>query len=773
MKLHQEFAHGGFSPCGESFVIRTPETPRPWTNHLWNENFLSVFSQNGQGYSMKQDDRGRRTRMAKARMLYLIDQGCVHSIHGLPVDTEYDEFRCEHHMGYSRIVSRMKGLEFTWTCFVPQGASHETWIVGIENTGREVRDFSIVAGLDSAIGERQDITSTSGCWEEPLEALICSNVIRHGAWYHHATEGVREKGFFTASRRPDGYDCRRSALFGPYGSPENPRRLKQNPQLENCPAEFEHILLSMQFRFHLEPGEKESFCLAAGVWDDPEDLRLVRDGLGVDQAEAALEEVRISVGKANGGARIRTPEPAFDLFVNNWLKHQVQFNSAWARIYYNGFRDLCQDNGNLAFINPGQGKSRLAETLKRQYSSGYAPRGWCEDELIEQDYADSPVWIINAVHNLVMEEGHTGFLNQSVPFREGGEGSVYEHCRRAMDYLWEDRGEHGLSLIHGGDWNDMLNGAGNEGRGESVWLSLALLHALPLFADLASQMNRTVEYRKALERRDVLSGSIDLFGWDGEWYRRGFSDSGRPLGSVSEKEGRLYLNSQAWAVMAGVGKDGRARSALERAESLLGTRYGLATLTPPYRDFDPEIGYISLVRPGTNTNGGIYIHSNAFKVLADCLLKRGDAAWESLARILPFADNRIPVSGPPYSLPNSYLGPESGYRFGDYGGPWITGTAGWIHTVVMNYIFGIRPVRDGLLVDPCFPSGWREAEIRRPFRGADYRITFALDGGQSDGGEASWKISVNGRPHEGRILPCRAGETYDVLVEQTKGPAAG
>lgn len=759
MKLHRVFHEGEFSIENKAFVINTPETPRPWTNHLWNQKYLSVFSQNGQGFSLYQDEKGKRIKLAKARMLYLLEESSLKGINGLPVEAPVKDYLCEHHPGYSVISHCIDKLKFLWTCFVPPGESCEIWHIKVTNQDIYERSFNIISALDTAIGERQDITSTSGEWNPDLNALTGSNVIRHGAWFHHATEGEKEKGFFCSSKKPAAYDCRRSAVYGSYGDPGNPGALKKTMKLGNSPAEFENLLFSIDTAVSLHPGDSETFVYINGVWDTTQDIvRIQEKYLSPSRAEKALADVKTETARVNGGATVKTPEQAFDLFINNWLKQQTRFNAAWARIYYNGFRDLCQDNGNMAFINCESGEKQLIETLKRQYSSGYAPRGWCEDELIEQDYADSPVWIINAVHNLVMERGRQEFLLKNVSFCDGEANTVYEHARRALNYLWNDRGPHGLSLIHGGDWNDMLNGAGVEGKGESLWLTMALLHALPLMGELARIMNDTATESNTAARRKTLLQLVETHGWDGDWYRRGFTDSGRPIGSAREREGQCFLNTQAWAIIAGAGKAGRALHALETAEKLLDTDQGMATLSTPYRNFDAELGYISTVRPGTNTNGGIYIHSNAFKVLGDCLLKRSDAAWDSLSKILPFSEARIPVTGPPYSLPNSYMGPESGHRFGDYGGAWITGTAGWVHTIVMNYIFGIRPVWEGLLVEPCLPSHWKKASMSRRFREAEYNITYR----QNSSSIEEWKILVDGELYEEKILPNEKGRTYQV-----------
>ena len=761
MKLHTHFPYGEFAPDDAAFIIHSPEPPKPWTNHCWNQHFLAIVGQDGQGSSMKQDEQGRRFRLLVSRLIHMVDESGVHSIHGLPVGDAPLHFRCIHKPGSTQIITTVRGLTFSWMIFVPPGESCEIWQLNITNPSiQQKREFSIIASGDTALGERQDITSLWASYNPKQEMLKASNVIRHGSWYHHATEGKTEEAFLLSSWPIEQYDCRRQAIYGCYGNARNPQGLLNTEGLTNTPAEFEYVMLSAEHRLQLPPGERITMAWALGNYEDEEQVKRIRALLTKDHGQEALEQTEKSNLELASAISVKSPEKAFNAYMGPWLAHQLRFNATWARIYYNGFRDLCQDNGNLAFLHVQQAMHSMKEVLSHQYANGHAPRAWAEGSLIEQDYADSAVWMIEAVHNIVMEEGREDFLHQFVPFVDSGSGTVLEHCRRAMNHLWNDRGSHGLCCIHGGDWNDMLNGVGTQGRGESVWLSMAFARALRFYTHLLQITHAPeLEQEQAETWRQTMLQALESYGWDGRWYCRAFTDSGRPLGSAKEREGRCFLNSQAWAVLCGLENTTRLQEAMDEAEKRLSTPYGYATVAPPYRNYDSQIGYISAVRPGTNTNGGIYVHSNAFKALADCLLQRNDAAWATIEQILPFSEVRLPVQGPPYSIPNSYFAPSSSHRKGDYGGAWITGTAGWLHTVIVNHIFGLQPTMAGLEIHPHLPSHWKTASIRRPFRGAVYSISY-----QREKQRTTLAVLVDGRPCEGILLPWEKGQEFAVTV---------
>ena len=88
-----------------------------------------------------------------------------------------------------------------------------------------------------------------------------------------------------------------------------------------------------------------------------------------------------------------------------------------------------------------------------------------------------------------------------MPFYDEGSATVLGHIERALDFLENNKGVHKLILIKFGDWNDSLTAIGKEGRGESVWLSMAYAEALLQMTDLFDFLKdgRSKSYRSRYE----------------------------------------------------------------------------------------------------------------------------------------------------------------------------------------------------------------------------------------------------------------------------------
>jgi cellobiose phosphorylase len=280
---------------------------------------------------------------------------------------------------------------------------------------------------------------------------------------------------------------------------------------------------------------------------------------------------------------------------------------------------------------------------------------------------------------------------------------------------------------------------------------MAWLYANQQFIKLARLAGKTEHVAIAEQRDAAMRQVIEQHGWDGDYYLRAYDDDGRPLGSHSNKQGTLFLNTQTWAVLAGLSN---GRSALELAESRLQTDLGIRSVEHAYSNYDPRIGLMSRKTPGIQENGGVYLHASAFKLVADCLLGRRAAVERGLEQMLPFGRD-----GEPYVFSNCYFTIENSYRYGTTGQSWGTGTAGWFYVALLNHVFGLQPEMAGLRLNPCLPPSWKNCSVKRPFRGALYDITY-----EQRGGNHIAQINVNGQEWTGAVLPFEKGKHYQVTV---------
>jgi len=734
-------------------------------NYLWNGQYLGLISQVGGGRAMAQDAQGRRTKHLSGRMVYLLDgeTGRFWTANALPAHLPHERYRCVHGMGQTTIELRHEGVESAWTVFVPREGPCEIWRLVLRNVSARPRRLRIVCSCETPIGGWYK-GAVSGWFEEALAAVLVSNVVRFGGNYEHRTTGRREQAFLTLDAAPGGFDASHAAFVGHYDTELAPRALRAGG-CTGTPGEFEQPILALQADVDLPPGDQRALHALAGVWDSPADVadlrrRFFSPGGAV---EAELAAVTDDARRAIDTVRIASPDAELTKFYNGFLKHQVRLNVTWARAYYNGYRDLCQDVTNYAAVEFDRAWAKLAETLSYQYASGFAPRGWIEDDIIDQEYADSPVWIVPAVHAMLMESGDLSLLQRQVAFCDGPAASVYEHARLSVEYLWGDRGRHGLSKVHRGDWNDMLNMMGHEGRGESVWLSMALLRALRQWAEIAAIAGRNRDAATASRRARLLDEAVNRLAWDarGGFYHRGYTDAGLAVGTAASDEG-MFLNPQCWAVLSGAARGRRAAAVMRKVDELLETPFGSSTIERGFRGFREDIGFLSVIRPGENVNAGVYNHANLFKIAADCLLKRSDAAWRTLDKLLPFR----PAAGrncEPFVMPNGYVGPLARARVGEAPFGWVTGSAGWLATVLLEYVFGLKPAWEALRIDPCLPPHWTNCSVTRPFRGAVYEVTFEQPAGAAPAARAA-SITADGRAIKGALLPHEKGRRYDVRV---------
>jgi cellobiose phosphorylase len=747
-----------FDVVAGEYVIGRPDTPREWYNYLWNADFVACFSQTGQGESLMQDRMGRRIAAVSSRMLYLrdTDSGEFTILNGLPVDAPHGRYRCRHGMGYSVIEQTALGVASSWRCFVPVSEPCEFWTCTLRNTGATTRHFT----LFGYCGTTYDGTFRPQIYYQPFggfdarrQAVILTNP------RHRFGQSESTLLFMTVDAKPAGYGTTLRGFVG-YGTEQRPDAVLRG-RCRNDEAVMEKCCLALVVPLRLSPGAERTVHFAVGAGTDRRQIDRVRRLFRTDSAEREIVKVRAGVLAQVGRLRIQTPDARLNAFFDPWLKRQVSLGIQWARVRHNGFRDQIQDIWGMTVINPVEARRQLARVLSYQYSSGYAPRTWVDGKIMDRNFSDNHVWIAFAAHQLVMESGDPALLDESIPFNDGSTATLYDHVKRAVGYYWKDRGLHGLLRIRSGDWNDCLDAVGPQGRGVSVWLSMAWVLASEQFAQLAELAGKPRDAAIARQRAKTMKRLINRVAWDGAWYVRAFDDQGQVLGSRKNKRGSLYLLTQAWAVIAGVGERGRGLAAMKAVDRLLESKLGTLKLLRPYDRWDPAIGYSTIKRPFVHENGGVYLHASCFKLMADCMMGRSDKVSQALGTMLPFDQSVWPKNGEPYVFSNSYFADRDSYRYGMSGQSWGTGTAAWFVVVMVQHIFGLHPTVDGLQVRPCLPPEWRRCSIRRPFRSAAYDVAFR----QTGKGGCVKSILVDGLPIQGHVLPWRKGAHYCVEVE--------
>lgn len=721
-----------FEKEGREYVLEDYRTPRPLLNYSWNKEFLSAFNHVATGHGLYCDKttitatyidpRGRVKLISEGnRYFYLRDaeNGVLWNVAGYPTNTPLDSYRCTMGLGYAVYEGERDGIASRTQVFVDLEDPCEIWTVTLKNKSsrsRRIQLFPLVEWSLEGYVPKSDYFSYLSTEADPAESIVYAR--------NTASERLHDRynGFLAASKPYVSFDTSLQAVLGTYGSFARPEALL-NGHCTNTLGSCERLAGAMELAFDLIPGGEETVTLLIGSFEEKEDAldmcrRLFADG-AVDSAFSKLMEEKEQRTQA---VRIETPDERINNLLNTWTKQQVVLCAQVGRGATRGYRDALQDAWGYASFDKDASREKIEEALMHQYADGHAPRAWLP--LDERHYSDSGVWIPMAVNGYIKESGDIGFLGKEIPFLDGSLGTVWEHGRRAMEFLYQDRGSHGLPLSHWGDWNDSLTGMGQGGRGETAWTAIAMYYALSELQELGRYAGKPEEELTRLhEMAEEIRTVVNDVAWDGAWYLEGFDDEGRPVGSHTEEEGRIYLNPQTWAAISGIAPPERLEKAIRQVDEQLESPYGSLTLYPAYTKPQLSIGRLTEFVPGIWENGCPYCHGSAFKIVADCRLGRGNAAYATLKKIMPDApDNPMEHSGcEPYAFTNMYLGPENP-RPGFAMFSWISGTAGWVFRAVTQDILGFHPEYEGFHLNPCLPSEWDGCRFERQFRGNRYRI---------------------------------------------------
>lgn len=778
-----EYQYGHFNANGDEFIVTRPDTPRAFDNFLWNEAAFSNTQQTGVGYFDYQvngqeavqlltgvgricdfDVFGREHLMS--RLIYIRDNdtGEFWTVNWEPVKRDYQSFECVHGLGYTIIRSQVNDIAATFRLFIPPGRDPvELWSVQLTNVSDRQRHLSVFVynqfqfkfkwGFDSY----GDMIYRTVSFNKELNAVIAT---KHPSRrpHDHLT------GFVAADRPIVAFDGSRDAFVGVYSTLGQPEAVTRG-RCSNTPGSAEATIAALQFDLHLPANSAQTIELILGASDGEAGAQQLKEKYLGHQAQY-FSQLKEDTARQLAVHTVRTPDEHLNRMLNYWVKRATLYGAAWCRWGYNGYRDIVQHGLGVSALDPLRTKAILLEALRYQYNSGLALRGW--NPIDEKPYSDSALWLVFTLIAYLKETGDTALLEQEVPFYDGGSATVYQHIETALDFLENNKGAHDLLLIKFGDWNDSLTGVGKEGRGESVWLSLAYAEAMQQMTGLAAHLGDATRQAQCTQRRENILRAINQNAWDGNWYTRCFDDSGRPIGAHDNKYARIFMEPQCWALITGAADETRTQTLLAACDELLGTPVGYQLLAPPFREIDDNIGRISSMEPGIAENGTVYAHLNIWMILG--LLRSGQAeqAYALFQKITPgyvSGTEDLKQKCPPYMYANCYFGPDHRNNAYQMEFTWITGSVAWFNTVLLQEMLGVKPDYAGLRLEPCLPATWETVEVERTFRNAQYHIRLQNPHHLSKG---HLQITVDGQPCDGPTLPdFQDGQMHQIEVQLT------
>lgn len=807
--------YGYFDDARKEYVINTVATPYPWINYLGTQDFFSLISNTGGGYSFYKDAKLRRiTRfrynnipldLGGGRYYYIYDDKDVWSPGYAPVKKELDRYECRHGMGYTKITGERNHIETEITFFVPIDFNGEVHKVTVKNTGDSDKNITLFSFAEWCLWNAQDDQTNFQRNFNTGEVEIEGSAIYHKTEYK---ERRNHYAFFSVNAPVTGFDSDRESFLGTYNGFHNPDAVLEGKS-RNSVADGWSPIASHSLDLSLKPGETRELVFILGYVENPlEEKWEAKNVINKTKAHQMMEEFS-TAEKADKALKRLTDywddllsrytlvskEDKLNRMVNIWNQYQcmVTFNLSRSASYFEsgigrgmGFRDSNQDLLGFLHQIPDRARERIIDLASTQLEDGgayhqYQPLTKRGNDEIGGNFNDDPLWLILAVVAYVKETGDYSILEVSTPYDndESKAASLADHLKRSFDHVINNLGPHGLPLIGRADWNDCLNlncfstepgepfqtTTSKDGRvAESVMIAGMFVYIGKEYAALMKKLGNPEESERAEKEVGKMEKAVMEYGFDGEWFLRAYDDFGRKVGSEECEEGKIFIESQGLCIMGGLGlSDGKAIQALDAVEERLGTKYGLVLNNPAFTKYYVEYGEISTYPAGYKENAGIFCHNNAWIMCAEAVCGRGDKAFDYYTRIAPaYTEEYSEIHRmEPYVYSQMVAGKDA-KRFGEAKNSWLTGTASWNFVAITQYILGIKPDYDGILVDPAIPADWDGYQVTRKFRGDTYKIAVNNPEHVSKGVK---KLLVDGKEIDSAVIPYAGdGKVHEVTV---------
>ena len=819
--MNKTFGH--FDDAQREYVITDPKTPWPWINYLGNEDFFSLISNTAGGYSFYKDAKFRRITRYRynnvpmdngGRYFYINDNGTVWSPGWKPCKTPLDFYECRHGMSYTRITGAKDGIQASVLFFVPLHTWAELQKLTITNTSDQVKKFKLYSFAEWCLWNAATDMENFQRNFSTGEVEVDGSVIYHKTEYK---ERRNHYAFYSVNAPVDGFDTDRETFIGLYNEFRDPQQVLDG----TCGNSIAHgwsPIASHYIEVELQPGESKDYVFMLGYVENEQEEKFAQETPGllhsgsspiinkakaqalmasydtVEKVDAAFAELKIYWDNLLGIYSVQSPEEKLDRMVNIWNQYQcmVTFNMSRSASFFEsgigrgmGFRDSNQDLVGFVHQIPERARERIIDIASTQFPDGgcyhqYQPLTKRGNNDIGGGFNDDPMWLIFGTVAYIKETGDFTILDEPVPFdnEPGSEVSLMEHLRVSFNHVVENLGPHMLPLIGRADWNDCLNlncfswdpnesfqtteNKTEGSKAESLMIAGLFVVCGRDYVELCAKVGLAQEAERAQKLVDDMVEAVKKHGWDGEWYLRAYDYFGRKVGSNENEEGKIFIESQGWCTMAGIGlEEGMVQKALDSVKERLDCEHGIVLNNPAFTKYLVEYGEISSYPAGYKENAGIFCHNNPWVIIGETVLGRGDYAWDYYRKICPSYTeaNSALHKVEPYVYSQMIAGKDAA-KPGEAKNSWLTGTAAWNWYAITQYILGIKPAYDGIQIDPCICSQWKEYKVTRRFRGSTYEITVKNPDGVCKGIR---EILLDGQPLEGNVVPHTPG-THNVTV---------
>ncbi len=767
--------YGFFDDINKEYVINTPRTPLPWINYLGTNEFFSLISNTSGGYCFYRDAKHRRILRYRynnvpadngGRYFYINDNGDCWTHSYMPMKKELSGYECRHGMGYTKIRGERGGIEVSQTSFVPVNDNCEIHRIAIKNKSCNTKKIKLFSFVEFCLWNAQDDMLNYQRNLNTGEVEVKDSVIYHKTEYR---ERRNHYAFYSVNTEINGFDTDRDAFLGAFNGFDEPECVI-NGKSRNSVASGWYPIASHGINIELEAGESKEYIFVLGYIENDRDDKF--ESLNVinktkaeemiaryatsEQFDAEFAKLNAYWDKLLSVFTVKSGDEKLDRMVNIWNPYQcmVTFNMSRSASYYEsgigrgmGFRDSNQDLLGFVHQIPKRARERIIDIASTQFEDGsayhqYQPLTKQGNNEIGGGFNDDPLWLILGTIAYIKETGDTGILDEQVPFdcNKNNTATLLDHLNRSFDHVVKNLGPHNLPLIGRADWNDCLNlNCFSETPDESFQtygdpdgrVAESVLIA-GMFVYIGREFARLYETLGNKEMAEYVSGEVEKMteavlkdGYDGEWFIRAYDAVGNKIGSDECDEGKIFIESNGFCVMAEIGKeDGRAQKALDSVEKYLECDYGIVLNYPPYSTYHLELGEISSYPPGYKENAGIFCHNNPWVIIGETVMGNGERAFDLYKKIAPayLEDISDIHRTEPYVYSQMIAGRDA-VRVGEAKNSWLTGTAAWNYYAVSQYLLGIKPDYNGLVIEPCISKKIESFNITRKFRGTVYNIS--------------------------------------------------
>lgn len=809
---------GHFDDINREYVITNPRTPLPWINYLGNDDFFSIISNTAGGYSFFKDAKFRRITRYRynsvptdsgGKYFYINDNGVVWNPGWKPSKTPLDAYSCRHGLNYTKITGEKNGIRAEVLYFVPLNTHAEIQKITLTNTSQSVKTFKLHSFVEwafwNASTDMENFQRNLSIGEVEIE----NSVIYHKSEYR---ERRNHYAYYSVNSPIKGFETDRETFLGAYNGFDEPQ-VVMSGKSQNSHAHGWSPIASHCIEVVLAPNETKELIFVLGYAENEPDNKWERKGVinkklaletiskfdTAEKVKVAFNELAAYWDALLSKFSIQSADNKLNRMVNIWNQYQcmITFNFSRSASFFEsgigrgmGFRDSNQDLIGFVHQIPSKARERILEIAATQFPDGgcyhqYQPLTKKGNNEIGQGFNDDPMWLILGTTAYIKETGDFDILNCQVPFDNcaGSEVSLFEHLKVSFNHVVENLGPHGLPLIGRADWNDCLNlncfsndpnesfqttENNNKGsKAESLMIAGLFVIYGKDYAELCTKIGKKAEANRAMLEVEKMVEAVKLHGWDGNWFLRAYDYYGNKIGSKENEEGQIFIESNGWCSMAGIGKeDGLIEKALDSVSERLDCEFGIVLQDPPYSKYHIEYGEISSYPEGYKENAGIFCHNNPWIMIAETQIGRGDKAWDYYTKINPaYLENISELHKTEPYVYSQMIAGKSAYIPGEAKNSWLTGTAAWNFYAITQYILGIKPTYNGILIEPCLPNHINSYSVNRKFRGAEYQIQVNNPNGLKTG---NIKIILDGKLIDGNCIPLQVVGSkinVEVLIE--------